>query len=103
MPPFVFFLSEAEDTGCFFKAVILDNKVGDVTVYKVERLLNRISAAGFCAGLDLGVAVARDSLLGVFTLRAHRVAGRSKLAGATLSNQWFSSAVVGHIQKNHCL
>jgi len=35
-------------------AVILDNKVGDVTVYKVERLLNRISAAGFCAGLDLG-------------------------------------------------
>ena len=66
-------------------AVILDNKVGDVTVYKVERLLNRISAAGFCAGLDLGVA--RDSLLAVTTLRAHRVADRSKLAGATLSNR----------------
>ena len=51
---FFCFLSEAEGTGCFFMAVILDNKVGDVTVYKVERLLNRISAAGFCAGLDLG-------------------------------------------------
>ena len=68
-------------------ALIVKNKVGDVTVYKVERLLNRISAAGFCAGLDLGVAVARDSLWGVFTLRAHRVAIRSKLAGASLSNR----------------
>ena len=64
-------------------ALILENKVGDVTVYKVERLLNRISAAGFCAGLDLGVAVARDSLWGVCTRRAHRVAIRSKLAGAS--------------------
>ena len=67
----------------FLWTLTLENKVGDVTEYKVKRLLNRVSAASFCAGLDLGVAVARDSLWGVCTRRAHRVAIRSKLAGAS--------------------
>lgn len=38
----------------FLWTLTLENKVGDVTEYKVKRLLNRVSAASFCAGLDLG-------------------------------------------------
>ena len=52
---FFCFFSEAGGTGCFFLwTLTLENKVGDVTEYKVKRLLNRVSAASFCAGLDLG-------------------------------------------------